>query len=214
MLIHLITRCFIDTGRSSRPTGTVPGLSAHTTRPDLALLRHYLGPQWRRVLLLGCLLLITIALQLYAPIILGQFIDDARAGAPLNGLYIMALSFIGLIAVAQLFSVMTSYQAEIVGWTATNALRSDLTRHILKLDLSFHNRYSAGELIERVDGDVGTLHQFFALLVVRIIGNALLLAGLLIILFWQDSLIGLGVLAFVFVIAIIFYRIRHLAVEL
>ncbi|OLT62973.1 hypothetical protein BJP37_31995, partial [Moorena bouillonii PNG] len=163
--------------------------------------------------LLGCLLLITIALQLYAPIILGQFIDDARAGAPLNGLYLMALGFIGLIAVAQLFSVMTSYQAEIVGWTATNALRSDLTRHILNLDLRFHNRYTAGELIERVDGDVGTLHQFFALLVVRIIGNALLLIGLLIVLFWQDSLIGLGVLAFVIVIAIIFYRIRHLAVE-
>ena len=125
------------------------------------MLWRYLRPQRWRVGASAILLLTTLGLELYAPLLLGGFIDGARASQPLGELYGAALTFLSLIVAAQLVSVATTYQAEIIGWTATNALRHDLTAHLLDLDLGFHQEHAAGELIERVDGDVGALHHFF-----------------------------------------------------
>jgi ABC-type multidrug transport system fused ATPase/permease subunit len=69
---------------------------------------------------------------------------------------------------------LATYVGEDVGWRSTNQLRADLTRHCLKLDMSFHNRLTGGELIERIDGDVANIAFFFSQFVIRIAANALL----------------------------------------
>ena len=58
-----------------------------------------------------------------------------------------------------------------VGWRTTNRLRSDLTRHVLKLDMSFHNDHPPGELIERIDGDVERLANFFSQMSIVVIAG-------------------------------------------
>ena len=83
-----------------------------------------------------------------------------------------------------------TYVAEDLGWRSTNALRADLTRHVLELDDSFHSRFGAGELIERIDGDVSAMTDFFARFIVQILGNALFLSGVLVLLFLADWRIG------------------------
>jgi ATP-binding cassette subfamily B protein len=57
--------------------------------------------------------------------------------------------------------------------------------------MSFHKQYKPGELIERVDGDVNQLANFFSLLVVRLGGNLLLVVGILVLLWVQDWRFGL-----------------------
>ncbi len=71
-----------------------------------------------------------------------------------------------LALVGQGLAVAETWAAESVSWDATNALRIDLVSHLLRLDTSFHTRHTPGELIERVDGDVGTLARFFSRFVV------------------------------------------------
>jgi hypothetical protein len=39
----------------------------------------------------------------------------------------------------------------------------DLTLHCLRLDMAFHHARTPGQMIERVDGDVGLLGNFFSL---------------------------------------------------
>src|ERR671920_73944 len=73
-----------------------------------------------------------------------------------------------------------TWLGESVGWTATNALRADLTRHCLGLDLTFHKDRTPGELIERIDGDVTALATFFSQLVIQVLGNILLAVGILV----------------------------------
>src|SRR5438067_707944 len=72
--------------------------------------------------------------------------------------------------------------AETVGLTATIRLRADLALHVLRLDPAFHAIHTPGELIERTDGDVATLGNFFSRFVVYLCGNALLLVGILVLL--------------------------------
>jgi ATP-binding cassette subfamily B protein len=158
-----------------------------TTPPTpSSVLSHYLRPQWQRTLVLACLLVAAIGLELANPQILRAFIDSATHGAEMDRLLAIALLFLALAGAAQVISIVETYVAENVGLTATNALRADLTLHCLRLDPDFHSSHTPGELIERVDGDVNTLANFFARFVVHLVGNALLLVGLLVLLVQVD----------------------------
>lgn len=156
-----------------------------------ALLRTYLRAQRGSVALLVGLLFSSIGLQLLSPQILRGFIDTATQGGTDAALRNAALGFIGVALVQQLVAVGATFVSENVGWTATNALRNDLLLHCLRLDQSFHKTRTPGELIERIDGDVTALATFFSQFVIQIVGNLLLLLGVLIVLWTIDWRVGL-----------------------
>lgn len=174
------------------------------------LLRTYLTPQGRRVFALGGLLFVNIALQLAKPRILGSFIDQATGGGNSSVLLQLAAVFFLVAVLRQVVAIAETAVAENVGLTATNELRSDLTRHCLDLDLSFHRGRTAGELIERVDGDIANLSNFFARFVVQLAGNAILLVATLVLLFVVQFWIGTAITAFSLVALVALYRIRNL----
>ena len=154
------------------------------------LLKKYLLPQQSRVTWLTLTLFSTIALQLINPQIISYFIDTAVAGGSNQKLYIAASVFIAVALLTQVCSICAKYLSENVAWTATNALRSDLVTHCLYLNFSFHKSRTPGEIIERVDGDVNALSRFFSQFIIDIVGNIILLLGILIVLFWQNWLAG------------------------
>jgi ATP-binding cassette subfamily B protein/ATP-binding cassette subfamily C protein len=156
------------------------------------LLGTYLRPQLPKVALLAALLLSSIALQLLNPQIIRYFIDTSQAGGSQQALLGAAALFLGIALARRIAGVATTYVGEYVGWQATNALRADLTLHCLRLDMQFHQRRTPGELIERIDGDVTTLENFFSQFVVRILGNLVLLLGILALLFREDWRVGVG----------------------
>lgn len=161
------------------------------------LLKTYLGPQWRRVLLLAVLVLLTIALQLLNPQIIRYFLDTLENGGQVRQLLGAAAVFMAVTIVQQIVRLGATYVGEMVGWTATNWLRVDLARHCLRLDMAFHKAHTPGELIERVDGDVNELASFFSHLMLTLVGNALLLLGVLVLLWRESWQIGVAVFAVV-----------------
>jgi ATP-binding cassette subfamily B protein len=160
------------------------------------LLVRYLRPQGARVAILSALLFASIVLQLANPRILQAFIDATSAHAADSRLLAYALAFIGVALAQQAFSVAATYWSERVAWTATNGLRSDLALHCLRLDLSFHKARTPGELIERIDGDVTALANFFSQFVIQILGSVLLLIGVLIALWGVDWRVSLALTLF------------------
>lgn len=175
-------------------------------------LSTYLKSQRRRVVLLVLLLFVILALELANPLILREFIDNALAGEPLADLFVLAGMFLGVAVAMQLVSVAETYLAENVGLTATNRLRSDLTLHALRLDPSFHSSHTPGELIERVDGDVATLGNFFSRFVVHLLGNAILMVGVLVMLFSIDWRVGFALTVFTIAALAFVNRLRDFAV--
>lgn len=161
-----------------------------------ALLTTYLRPQQARVALLAVALVADIGLQLANPQILRFFIDTARSGGAPDALANAAGLFLAVVVGAQLVSSLATYLSEDVGWTATNLLRADLALHCLRLDSSFHKTHAPGELIERVDGDTAVLSGFFSAFVIRVLGNGLLLVGILVLIAREDWRVGLALLAY------------------
>lgn len=157
-----------------------------------ALLWHYLRPYHRRVLLLTVLLLASIGLQLVAPQLLGRFVDAAAAGQAARVLTLTALLFFAAVLSQKIIYLVTITLTEDLGWAATNRLRVDLTAHILRLDMGFHKLRTPGELIERIDGDVGELAEYFSELVVHLCGNGLLALGILALMGARDWRAGLA----------------------
>ena len=175
------------------------------------LLSRYLRPEWPRMALLAMVLGAAIAAQVVAPLLASRFIDRATSGGALHELILLALLTMVLALAGQGLAVVETYVAENVSWTATNALRADLVAHLLRLDAGFHAAHTPGELIERVDGDVGTLARFFSRFVVYVIGNGLLLLGVLGLLFHVNWQVGLGLSAFVALALTAMLRIRVVA---
>jgi len=177
------------------------------------LLAKHLKPQQGKVYLLLGLLLVSTLLQLANPQIMAAFINGATEGATIPTLLRLALLFLGVALLGYAVKLGTTYVSEIVGWTATNALRADLTRHCFALDMHFHNHHPPGELIERVDGDVSQLAHFFAQLAVQVLGQLLLMAGIIVALFWEAWRIGLLFTGFVAATLFILIALRNFATQ-
>ena len=178
----------------------------------LSLLIAYLKPQWRRTIVLASLLLFGIALQLGNPLILRRFIDTAKSGRADDSLTTIAFVFVAVVSAQQLISIMVVLFGENVGWKATNLLRNDLFLHCLRLDPSFHEAHLPGEMIERIDGDVTTLSNFFSQFIIRVLGNGLLVIGILLIVFREDWRVGLILTAYTVAVLAVLRRIHRTAV--
>ena len=176
------------------------------------LLRDYLKAQRKRVALLAVLMLTGIALEIVNPQVLRFFIDSVTAGSVAQSLLAAALIFIGVALIRRLMTIGAVYVGEGISWNATNSLRADVALHCLKLDMTFHNARTPGELIERIDGDVTALSNFFSQFVVRVVGNLFLLVGVLIVLYAEDWRIGVGLTGFAVFALVVLIRIRSLAV--
>ncbi len=160
------------------------------------LLSDYLRPLRPRVALLGVVLFGTIGLQLINPQLIKRFIDGALAGRGTSDLVPIAVAFMLIAVGQQALAIWSTYLAEDIGWTATNRLRANLTDHVLHLDMGFHKGHSSGELIERIDGDVTSLSNFFSAMMIKVVGNGALVLGILVMLWLESWIVGLIVTIF------------------
>jgi ATP-binding cassette subfamily B protein len=176
------------------------------------LLWRHVEPQQLRFAALTVLLLSSIGLQVFNPQIMRRFIDATQSDVEMRVLLMVAVTFIALSVGQQVLAIGASYFGENVAWTATNALRAELARHCLYLDMSFHNDMPPGKLIERIDGDVMELSNFFSQLVIRVVGNLLLLLGVIGALFLEDWRLGAVFALFALLALVALNRVRGLAV--
>ncbi|WP_445525408.1 ABC transporter ATP-binding protein [Streptomyces cyslabdanicus] len=159
---------------------------------QLSLLVRYLRGERAAITLLALLVPLGIGLQLAAPYLLRQFIDGALSGQTRRTLLVVAVwvltAALGLLVVTVGSEAVSSRLA----WRSTNRLRADLVEHCLRRSPAFYRRHPPGELVQRMDSDVGRLTAVMSTLVVELVAQALLVAGILLALFhmeWRLALV-------------------------
>ncbi len=170
-------------------------------------------PHRARLAGMAAVLAVAGALPLAGPLLIGRFIDDAVNGATSTRLLFLAGVYIAIGVTRQLMAVVVAWTAADLAWTVTNELRSELTRHVLSLDLGFHRRTSPGELVSRVDGDVTALSEFIAQFAVKAIAAAVTLVGIVVVVATQDWRIGVGFAVYLFVAVGVMYSLRNQSVD-
>ncbi len=157
----------------------------------LFLFFRYLLTLKLRFAIMSICVLASITLQIINPIFAQNFINSAVSGGSVHVLYADAAFFLLFAVFAYALSLAAAYTSQDIGWRASNALREDLLLHCLTRDQSWLNSKTPGEFIERIDGDLTVLANFFAEFIVRIIGYSLMAIGISISIAFVNGVAGL-----------------------
>lgn len=181
----------------------------------ISLLKKYLRPYVKQVLLLSFFLVLYNVIQIINPQIIRYYID-AVFEPTLNTRTILfaALLYIGMNLILRAIMILNEYLSNSLAWATTNDLRIDTTRHCINLDMTFHNKHKTGEMIERIDGDASTLSEFFSTFVVYFLGSILLLIGVLIAVFIEGWIYGVIFLGFTLISLVGLYFVRKISAPL
>ena len=155
----------------------------------------YIRPYWRRLAIVVVLSLASTALSLTLPYLSKMLIDQALAGRNLAALY----RTVGLFTVASLAGfVLTA----VTGLTYTRVsadvlfdMRLALYRHLQRLSPRFYARTPIGDILARINNDVGEVQRVAAESLLAWVGNILFLAGSIVAMIWLDlrlALVGLA----------------------
>ncbi len=153
---------------------------------------------YRRQLWLGVVGVLAFTLtQLAIPLLVRYAIDEALLGAAVGSvLHVVVAGFFVVIA---LNFAANFVQEWIVGRLAGHLLfdlRRAMYRHLQFVSLSFMDRTEVGRLMSRLQGDVNALQEFLETSIFAI-GDLVLLFGIVVVLLWLDTDLGLLTLSVV-----------------
>ena len=164
-----------------------------TVRSLLRLAPYARAIRWRLAAAIAAAL-VASASVLVVPLVLGRIVDGPIARHDMAALWPLAglLLALGLVEAA-LFYARRVILARPLSRLET-AMRGDLYAKLQRLPVSFHDRWSSGQLLSRATSDMFTMRLFLAFpLVFLIVNSAMFLAGTAVMftLDWRLALITL-----------------------
>ena len=154
-------------------------------------------PYWRRLALVVALSFVSTGLSLTLPYLSRILVDRALIGRDLLSLY----RTVGLFAVTSIAGfALTAFTG--LRYTRVSAdilfdMRLALYRHLQRLSPRFYARTPLGEILARINNDVGEIQRVAAESLLAWVGNVLFLAGSAGAMFWLDARLALVGIALV-----------------
>ncbi len=150
------------------------------------LWRDYLRPH-KRLLAIAVLLLMVegLMLPLLARMVVPLF-EDVFAARDQSALYWVGFAVMGIFFVRAVTSaaqkILMAYIRELV----SAAMRRQLLGHLMSLDSAFYQTHPPGQLIERVQGDVGAINSVWSSIITALGRDLVSLIGLTAVALWLD----------------------------
>ena len=170
--------------------------------PRLGYILRRLWPYTRnyRLLMAGSLLALMaeVFFRLLEPWMLALVLDHViiqQSGAPPNlpilgemePTTLLVVASVGLVLIVGLRSLtvyLSTVGFALVGNRVLSKVRADLYRHLHELSMSFHTTARRGDLTVRVISDVGMLRDVLITAALPMLGNGMVLVGMVVVLFW------------------------------
>lgn len=147
----------------------------------VARLLTYLRPYAKQMTLSILAMLVVSALTLLTPYLLKIAIDKYISLGDRPGLVRISLITAGAFVGLYIFGGLQQYLLSWVGQRVLANLRSDLFRHLQELSLSYHDTHIVGVTVSRVMNDVATINELLSQGVVTLMGDTLVLVGIVVI---------------------------------
>ena len=160
-------------------------------------LAKYARPYWKNFVLVGFLMLISIAYEIVSPLIIKHIEELVLLDFELDSLYIA----VGVYASVLVLSLVSTYLQSIIlqktGQKIVSGLREDVFTHIESLSHAQLHSMPVGKLVTRVANDTNAISHTFTSIVVQLAKNMVVVAGVLIAMFCLNYLLALMILCFV-----------------
>ena len=146
----------------------------------------YVAPYWRSLGVVLVLSLASTALALYLPYLTKELVDRALIGRNVGALRRVVLLFLGAGVASFAINVVSGLR-----YTETSArilfdMRLALYEHLQRLSPRFYARTRLGEIVSRLNNDIGEIQRVAAEAALAWVGNVLFLAGTVVMLAWLD----------------------------
>jgi ATP-binding cassette subfamily B protein len=179
---------------------------------DAVLMRRllqYLRPYKPAVALALTAIIAASVLQLAQPYLMKLAIDRYIARADLAGIDRIAVAFLFVLIASFILEYAQTWTLQMTGQRIMYDMRTEIYRHLQRIDLQFYDRNPVGRLMTRVTTDVDVLNDMFTSGVVSIFGDIFTLAGIMIVLVsmdWRLALVTFAVLPLIVLVTQWFRR--------
>ncbi len=146
----------------------------------------FLRPYWRRLLLVLALSLVSTAVSLTIPYLSKILIDQALVGRNFDALQLVVLLFAALGAVTFVLNVLSGLRYTRVSADVLFDMRLALYSHLQRLSPRFYARTRFGDIVSRLNNDIGEIQRVAAEAALAWVGNVLFLLGSIVIAAWLD----------------------------
>ncbi len=168
----------------------------------------YVAPYWRRLALVVVLGFASTLASLIVPLLTRDLVDNALLAGDRAVLVRVVGLFVGLTVLGFLLNVLSGLRYTLVSAEILFDMRLDLYRHLQRLSPRFYTRTRLGDIVSRINNDIGEIQRVAAEAALSWIGNILFLAGSVGMMIWLDLrlfLAGVAVLPFS-IWALVVYR--------
>jgi len=169
---------------------------APAPRRRLRALLPYFRPYWWQAVLTLLLMLVVTATGLAGPALAQIAIDDGIQAGDRTVLAEAVVAFVGAGLLGWLAGYWQSYLSNWLGQRVLLDLRTRLFRHVMDLELGYHERVPTGRTVSRMTSDIEALNQLVTDGFTSLVVNGLTFAGVVVILFlydWQLALLAFAV---------------------
>ena len=168
----------------------------------------YVTPYWGRLTLVLVLSLFSTGFSLAIPLLSRSLVDDAILGGDALALRRIVLLFVAVTVVGFGLNVWSGLRYTHVSADILFDMRLALYRHLHRLSPRFYARTRFGDIMSRLNNDIGEIQRVAAEVALAWVGNVLFLAGTIGILVYLDLrlfLLGIALVP-VSVWALVHYR--------
>jgi len=162
---------------------------ARDTRHTLLRLGAYLRPFASALTVVIALVVLSNALGVVGPYVMGLAID--QFGDP-TGLQRMTVLMLAVYLVSWLAQVAYGYVTAMVIQRVMRTLRRDLFEHLQVLSLSFFDARPHGDLMSRLTNDIDAINRALSQNVTQLVSNFVSLVGILVMMFALNAWLALG----------------------
>lgn len=190
-------------GNTKQQGGVV--YNSEVVRRMLTYLRPYRG----KMLVALILTLFQSGLTLLSPYLVKVAIDQYITPKDQAGLINIALLIGGAFIALFFVSAGQGYLLSWVGQRVLATLRSELFRHLQRLQLGYHDRHITGVTVSHVINDVAEINELLSQGVITLLGDLVVLIGIIVIMITMSprlALLTLTVLPLMFLVTWLFSR--------
>jgi ATP-binding cassette subfamily B protein len=152
---------------------------------------RYLAPYKWMALFSLFLLPPLAAAKIAQPYLIKIAIDSHIVKGQMEGLPLLAFYFFLLLLADSLLTYIEIYLLQLLGQRVMQDLRMELFTHVQTLSSAFFDKTPTGSLVTRLTSDVEALGEMFTAGIITIVGDVLILFGIVCIMLWMNLKLSL-----------------------
>lgn len=157
----------------------------------------YILPYWRRLVLVLAISLVSTLLSLSLPYLTKWLVDDALLARDARALYLVVALFAAAGGLGFVLNLVSGLRYTRVSAEILFDMRREVYEHLQRLSPRFYASTRLGDVVSRINNDIGEIQRVASEAALAWVGNVLFLVGGVAMLVWLDwrlFLVGMATL--------------------